>query len=121
MALPAGEELRSAKNVQIIDDSENITDNDTLQSFGWRNTIKLTDTWKVVADYSHNSAKRVERMKNFTRADQVAQFAVALASPITKDVTGQIFVTRGNEIFLMSQPRIVRGMAKVEGAEDEQY
>ena len=45
----------------IISDSENISDEDTLQSFGWRNTVKLADTWKVVADVSHNSAKRVER------------------------------------------------------------
>src|SRR3984885_13183096 len=61
------------------------------------------------------SAKRVERMKNMMRADQVAQLAVALASPATKDVSGQIFVARGNEIFLMSQPRPVRGIGKVEG------
>jgi len=38
------------------------------------------------------SAKRVERMKNMMRADQVAQLAVALASsPATKEVSGQIF------------------------------
>jgi len=61
------------------------------------------------------SAKRVERMKNMMRADQVAQLAVSLASPATKDVSGQIFVARGNEIFLMSQPRPVRGIGKVEG------
>jgi NAD(P)-dependent dehydrogenase (short-subunit alcohol dehydrogenase family) len=61
------------------------------------------------------SAKRVERMKNFMRADQVAQLAVSLASPACKDVSGQIFVARGNEIFLMSQPRPLRGMAKMEG------
>lgn len=61
------------------------------------------------------SAKRVERMKNYMRADQVAQLAVSLASPACKDVSGQIFVARGNEIFLMSQPRPVRGMAKMEG------
>jgi hypothetical protein len=54
-------------------------------------------------------------MKNYMRADQVAQLAVALASPVTKDVSGQIFVARGNEIFLMSQPRPVRGLAKIEG------
>ena len=48
------------------------------------------------------SAKRVERMKNMMRADQVAQLAVALASPATKDVSGQIFAARGNEIFLMA-------------------
>ncbi|MGN6147013.1 MAG: SDR family NAD(P)-dependent oxidoreductase [Rhizomicrobium sp.] len=61
------------------------------------------------------SAKRVERMKNYMRADQVAQLAVSLAAPVTKDVSGQIFVARGNEIFLMSQPRPIRGMAKIEG------
>ncbi|HEY3776621.1 MAG TPA: SDR family NAD(P)-dependent oxidoreductase [Rhizomicrobium sp.] len=61
------------------------------------------------------SAKRVERMRNTMRADQVAHLAVALASPATKDVSGQIFTARGNEIFLMSQPRPVRGIAKVEG------
>jgi NAD(P)-dependent dehydrogenase (short-subunit alcohol dehydrogenase family) len=61
------------------------------------------------------SAKRVDRMKNFMRADQVAQLAISLAAPVSKDVNGQIFVARGNEIFLMSQPRPVRGMAKIEG------
>jgi len=61
------------------------------------------------------SAKRVDRMKNMMRADQVAQLAVALAAPSTKDVSGQIFAARGNEIFLMSQPRPVRGIGKVEG------
>jgi iron complex outermembrane recepter protein len=44
----------------LISDSETVTDSDTLQSFGWRNTIKLNDTWRVVGDYSHNSAKRIE-------------------------------------------------------------
>lgn len=62
-----------------------------------------------------NAAKRVDRMKNMMRADQVAQLAVALASPATKDVSGQIFAARGNEVFLMSQPRPVRGIGKVEG------
>ncbi len=61
------------------------------------------------------SAKRVERMKNRMRADQVAQLAVALASPAAKEVSGQIFAARGNELFLMSQPRPVRGIGKVEG------
>lgn len=61
------------------------------------------------------SARRVERMRAMMRADQVAQLAVALASPATKDVSGQIFAARGNEIFLMSQPRPIRGIGKVEG------
>jgi NAD(P)-dependent dehydrogenase (short-subunit alcohol dehydrogenase family) len=88
--------------------SKNVRSN-VIAPFAWSRmtaTIPVTD---------EASAKRVERMRNFTRADQVAQLSIALASNITKDVTGQIFVARGNEIFLMSQPRIVRGLAKVEG------
>ena len=61
------------------------------------------------------SAKRVERMKNAMRADQVAQLAIALASPESKDVTGQIFGVRGNEVVLFNQPRPVRSLAKIEG------
>ena len=61
------------------------------------------------------SALRVERMKNAMRADQVAQLAVALASPEAKDVSGQIFAVRGNEVILFDQPRPVRNMANLEG------
>jgi len=58
------------------------------------------------------SAKRVERFKTKMRADQVANFAVALAADGAKDVSGQIFAVRGSEIFLFNQPRPVRGMAR---------
>jgi hypothetical protein len=40
---------------------------------------------------------------------------VYLASDLAQDVTGQVFATRGNEIFLMSQPRPVRGMHSADG------
>lgn len=61
------------------------------------------------------SAERVRRMQEGMRADQVAQPVVALVSNAAKHVSGQIFAVRGNEIFLMSQPRPVRGMARLEG------
>jgi NAD(P)-dependent dehydrogenase (short-subunit alcohol dehydrogenase family) len=61
------------------------------------------------------SALRVDRMKNAMRADQVAQLAVALASPEAKDVSGQIFAVRGNEVILFDQPRPIRNMANLEG------
>ena len=61
------------------------------------------------------AAKRVEIFKTKTRADQVANLAIALASPATKDVNGQIFVARGNEYFIMSQPRPLRGLGRAEG------
>jgi NAD(P)-dependent dehydrogenase (short-subunit alcohol dehydrogenase family) len=61
------------------------------------------------------AAKRVEQMRTGMRADQVAQFAVALASGEAADVSGQIFVVRGNEIILFNQPRPVKSVARIEG------
>lgn len=61
------------------------------------------------------SALRVERMRRSMRPEQVAQLAIALASPETRNVTGQIFAVRGNEIILFSQPRPVKSLARVEG------
>jgi NAD(P)-dependent dehydrogenase (short-subunit alcohol dehydrogenase family) len=61
------------------------------------------------------SAQRVDRMKNAMRADQVAQLAVALASPEASAVSGQIFAVRGNEVILFDQPRPVRNMANLSG------
>jgi len=61
------------------------------------------------------SAARVERMKNGMRADQVAQLAVALCADGAKDVSGQIFAVRGNEVFLFNQPRPIKAMARIEG------
>jgi NAD(P)-dependent dehydrogenase (short-subunit alcohol dehydrogenase family) len=81
----------------------------TIAPFAWTRMIA------TIPVKDEASAKRVERMRNMMRADQVAQLAVSLASPATKDVSGQIFAARGNEIFLMSQPRPVRGIGKVEG------
>jgi NAD(P)-dependent dehydrogenase (short-subunit alcohol dehydrogenase family) len=60
-------------------------------------------------------AQRVERMKNGMRADQVAQLAVALCADKAKDVSGQIFGVRGNEVVLFDQPRPVKSVARLEG------
>lgn len=60
-------------------------------------------------------AKRVGRMKEGMRADQVANFAIALIADKAKDVSGQIFCVRGNEVILFNQPRPVQSIAKLEG------
>ena len=60
-------------------------------------------------------AQRVERIKNSMRADQVAQLAIALAAPASREVSGQIFAVRGNEVVLFNQPRPVRSVARIEG------
>jgi NAD(P)-dependent dehydrogenase (short-subunit alcohol dehydrogenase family) len=57
---------------------------------------------------------RVERIKTAT-AEKIAPLAVYLASDLSKDVTGQIFAVRRNELFLMSQPRPIRSIHSAEG------
>ena len=57
---------------------------------------------------------RVAKLKKLDTA-QIAPMAAFLASDAAAEVTAQIFAVRGNEIFLMSQPRPVRGMHTAEG------
>src|SRR5262245_2494882 len=51
---------------------------------------------------------RVERMQNTMTASKIAPICVFLASDLSREVTGQIFAVRKDEIFLMSQPRPLR-------------
>jgi len=57
---------------------------------------------------------RVEKIKQMT-PDKNAPMAVFLASEAAREVTGQVFATRHNEIFLMSSPRPIRGIHRGEG------
>jgi NAD(P)-dependent dehydrogenase (short-subunit alcohol dehydrogenase family) len=61
------------------------------------------------------SARRVRRFQGGMRADQVAPLAIALASPGSGRVSGQIFSVRGNEVALFSQPRPIRQMSRLDG------
>jgi len=60
------------------------------------------------------AAKRVEQRKQVT-PEHNAPLAVFLASDAAKDVSGQVFSVRKNEIFLMSQSRPLRGIHRSEG------
>ncbi len=64
------------------------------------------------------SAQRVERMKNAMRPEQVANLSIALSAPECK-TSGQIFVVRGNELVLFSQPRPVKSVARLDGWKPE--
>jgi NAD(P)-dependent dehydrogenase (short-subunit alcohol dehydrogenase family) len=57
---------------------------------------------------------RVAKLKQMT-PEKIAPMAVFLASDAASGVSGQIFAVRNNEIFLMSQPRPVRGLHRGEG------
>jgi NAD(P)-dependent dehydrogenase (short-subunit alcohol dehydrogenase family) len=60
------------------------------------------------------AARRIEQRKQVT-AEHNAPLAVFLASDAAAGVTGQVFASRKNEIFLMSQPRPLRGIHRSEG------
>src|SRR5438067_2940746 len=57
---------------------------------------------------------RVEKLKTMETA-KIAPLAVFLASGHAKDVSGQIFAVRANELFLMSQSRPLRSVHRAEG------
>jgi NAD(P)-dependent dehydrogenase (short-subunit alcohol dehydrogenase family) len=57
---------------------------------------------------------RVAQIQQMT-PDKNAPMAVFLASDAAQGVTGQIFATRHNEIFLMGQSRPLRGIHRAEG------
>ncbi len=59
--------------------------------------------------------ERVERMRTGMRAEQVAQLAITLCADGARDVNGQIFSVRGNEVVLFSQPRPVKSVSRLEG------
>ncbi len=61
------------------------------------------------------AAARRQQMAAAIRADQPAILAVALVSPLAKDVSGQIFGARGNDIQLYSQPRPIANLTREQG------
>jgi short-subunit dehydrogenase len=67
----------------------------------------------IKADSEEEKA-RVERLKRMETA-KIAPLAVYLASDASRNVTGQIFAVRANEIFLMGQSRPIRSMHTSEG------
>jgi NAD(P)-dependent dehydrogenase (short-subunit alcohol dehydrogenase family) len=60
------------------------------------------------------AVKRIEQRKQVT-PEFNAPLAVFLASEAAKDVTGQVFAVRKNEIFLMTQSRPLRSVHRAEG------
>lgn len=89
-----------------------------LQKFGVRSNCIAPFAWsRMISSIkidSDEQAARVEKIKQMTPA-KIAPLAVYLASDAARDVNGQIFAVRNNELFVMSQPRPVRSVQKSEG------
>ena len=79
-----------------------------ISPFAWSRMIGSIPT------ETDDQKARVEKLKSMETA-KIAPLAVFLASDDAKDVTGQIFAVRANEIFLMSQSRPLRSVHRAEG------
>lgn len=85
----------------------NVTSN-CIAPFAWTRLIATIPT-----DDPAQAAK-VEKIKKMTPKD-IAPLAVFLASEGAQNITSQVFGVRGKEIFLFSQPRIIRSIHDSEG------
>jgi len=89
-----------------------------MKAFGVRSNCvspsaatRMGDTVPVATE---EQRLRAERRRGMT-ADRIAPLAVFLASEAAREVSGQIFAVRRNEIFLMSQSRPARALHRAEG------
>jgi NAD(P)-dependent dehydrogenase (short-subunit alcohol dehydrogenase family) len=85
----------------------NVTSN-CIAPFAWTRLIATIPT------DDPEQAKKVEKIKKMTPAD-VAPLATFLASDQAQNITSQVFGVRGKEIYLFSQPRILRSIHDSEG------
>jgi NAD(P)-dependent dehydrogenase (short-subunit alcohol dehydrogenase family) len=79
-----------------------------ISPFAWSRMIGSIPT------ETEEQKARVEKLKSM-ETTKIAPLAVFLASDAARDVSGQIFAVRANEIFLMSQSRPLRSVHRAEG------
>jgi len=72
---------------------------------------RMVDTIPADTDYNRQRLEIVKRMT----PNKIAPFAVSLMTDEAKDVSGQIFGVRMNEIILFSQPRPIRTVQSDDG------
>lgn len=89
-----------------------------MQRYGVRSNCIAPFAWsRLIATIPTETAEqkaRVERIKSMT-PEKIAPLAVFLCSDAAKDVTGQIFCVRKNEIFLFNRPQVVRAAYRNDG------
>lgn len=89
-----------------------------LQRYGVRSNCIAPFAWSrmtaSIPAETEADKQRIERFKSMS-ADKIAPLVAFLCADASKDVTGQIFCVRKDEIFLFSLPRPIRSMHRSSG------
>jgi NAD(P)-dependent dehydrogenase (short-subunit alcohol dehydrogenase family) len=89
-----------------------------MQRFGVRSNCIAPFAWSrliaTIPTDTPEQQQQVERMKQMT-PEKIAPLVAFLCSDAAKEVSGQIFGVRKNEIFLFSRPQVIRSAQKSEG------
>ena len=89
-----------------------------MQRFGVRSNCIAPFAWSrliaTIPTETPEQQQRVERMKQMT-PEKIAPLVAFLCADAAKDVSGQIFGVRKNEIFLFSRPQVLRSAHSSEG------
>lgn len=96
-----------SKNIAIDMERFNVRSN-AVAPFAWTRMVSS------IPDETPEQKKRVEGLKKLI-PEKVAALTVALCSDKGAHVTGQVFGSRNNEIYLFSQPRPLRTAHTAEG------
>jgi NAD(P)-dependent dehydrogenase (short-subunit alcohol dehydrogenase family) len=90
-----------------------------MARYNVRSNCIAPSAWsRLVAGVPVRNKDEEERNKRWEQSmsvDKIAPLTVFLAGNDSADVTGQVFKVRGNEIFLMSQPRPLRSLHRDRG------
>ncbi|NVN87119.1 MAG: SDR family oxidoreductase [Rhodopseudomonas sp.] len=96
-----------SKSIALDMERFNVRSN-CVSPFAWS---RLIGTIPTETDEEKARVKKIQQMG----PEKIAPLSVFLLSDAAKDVTGQIFAVRMNEIFLMSQSRPIRSIHRSEG------
>jgi NAD(P)-dependent dehydrogenase (short-subunit alcohol dehydrogenase family) len=90
-----------------------------MAKFNVRSNVIAPWAWSQLLESvpirSVEHGERMRRMKAHMRPEQIAPLCLYLVSDHAAGISGQIFGARGNEIYLFSQPRIVRSLHRADG------
>ena len=89
-----------------------------MQRFGVRSNCVMPFAWsRLIGSLPEDTEEERQRVARFKSMDpeKIAPLTVFLCSDLAREITGQIFAVRKNEVFLMSQSRPLRSLHRSDG------